>query len=90
MKLLLDENLPHRLRPLLVGHEAFTVAYMNWQGIENGRFWSWRRAPGSTLSSPKIPALNTSRTWHDSRVRSSSSKRRPIPSVTSGRWFHRS
>ena len=37
MKLLLDENLPHRLRPLLVGHEAFTVAYMNWKGIENGR-----------------------------------------------------
>jgi predicted nuclease of predicted toxin-antitoxin system len=37
MKLLLDENLPHRLRPLLVGHEAFTVAYMSWKGIENGR-----------------------------------------------------
>jgi predicted nuclease of predicted toxin-antitoxin system len=36
MKLLLDENLPHRLRPLLVGHEVFTVAYMNWKGIENG------------------------------------------------------
>jgi predicted nuclease of predicted toxin-antitoxin system len=36
MKLLLDENLPHRLRPLLVGHEVFTVAYMKWNGIENG------------------------------------------------------
>ena len=36
MKLLLDENLPHRLRPLLVGNEVFTVAYMKWQGIENG------------------------------------------------------
>jgi predicted nuclease of predicted toxin-antitoxin system len=36
MKLLLDENLPHRLRPLLVGHEVFTVAYMKWTGIENG------------------------------------------------------
>jgi len=36
MKLLLDENLPHRLRPLLVGHDVFTVAYMNWKGIENG------------------------------------------------------
>ena len=36
MKLLLDENLPHRLRPLLLGHEVFTVAYMNWKGIENG------------------------------------------------------
>jgi predicted nuclease of predicted toxin-antitoxin system len=36
MKLLLDKNLPHRLRPLLVGHEAFTIAYMKWNGIENG------------------------------------------------------
>jgi predicted nuclease of predicted toxin-antitoxin system len=36
MKLLLDENLPHRLRPLLIGHDVFTVAYMKWAGIENG------------------------------------------------------
>jgi predicted nuclease of predicted toxin-antitoxin system len=36
MKLLLDENLPHRLRPLLTGHEVYTVAYMKWKGIENG------------------------------------------------------
>ena len=36
MKLLLDENLPHRLRLLLVVHEVFTVAYMKWRGIENG------------------------------------------------------
>jgi predicted nuclease of predicted toxin-antitoxin system len=36
MKLLLDENLPHRLRPLLIGHDVFTVAYMKWKGIETG------------------------------------------------------
>jgi predicted nuclease of predicted toxin-antitoxin system len=36
MKLLLDENLPHRLRLLLPGHEVFTIAYMKWKGIENG------------------------------------------------------
>jgi predicted nuclease of predicted toxin-antitoxin system len=36
MKLLLDENLPHRLWPLLTGHEVYTVAYMKWKGIENG------------------------------------------------------
>ena len=36
MKPLLDENLPHRLRPLLIGHEVYTVAYMQWKGIENG------------------------------------------------------
>src|SRR5882724_7269 len=36
MKLLLDENLPHRLRPLLVGHDDYTVDFMKWKGIENG------------------------------------------------------
>jgi predicted nuclease of predicted toxin-antitoxin system len=36
MKLLLDENLPHRLRALLPGHDVNTVAHMKWQGVENG------------------------------------------------------
>jgi predicted nuclease of predicted toxin-antitoxin system len=36
MKILLDENLPHRLRLKLAGHECFTVQFMNWKGIENG------------------------------------------------------
>lgn len=36
MKVLLDENLPQDLRHDLVGHEAFTVAYMGWKGLENG------------------------------------------------------
>jgi len=35
MKLLLDENLPHQLRHEIPGHDCFTVAYMNWAGIEN-------------------------------------------------------
>ena len=36
MKLLLDENLPHRLRLEIVGHEVVTAAYLGWAGIENG------------------------------------------------------
>ncbi len=36
MKVLLDENLPHRLRHTLGGHEAFTVSYLNWAGLKNG------------------------------------------------------
>jgi predicted nuclease of predicted toxin-antitoxin system len=36
MKLLRDENLPHQLRHELPGHDCFTVAHMNWGGIENG------------------------------------------------------
>jgi predicted nuclease of predicted toxin-antitoxin system len=37
MKLLLDENLPHQLRRELPGHECFTVAFMGWDGIKNGK-----------------------------------------------------
>ncbi len=37
MKLLLDENLPNDLRfDFGVGHEVFTVDYLNWKGIKNG------------------------------------------------------
>jgi predicted nuclease of predicted toxin-antitoxin system len=36
LRLLLDENLPHDLRHLLVGHEVFTVTYMGWSGVQNG------------------------------------------------------
>lgn len=36
MKLLLDENLPHKLRTLLSGHDCYTASWMGWSGIENG------------------------------------------------------
>ena len=36
MKLLLDENLPHKLRHEIAGHEVVTAGYMGWSGIENG------------------------------------------------------
>ncbi len=37
MKILLDENLPHALRHLLPTHEVFTVAYLGWKGVGNGK-----------------------------------------------------
>jgi predicted nuclease of predicted toxin-antitoxin system len=37
MKLLLDENMPHKLRQYLPGHVVFTVAFMAWGGIRNGQ-----------------------------------------------------
>ncbi len=40
MKVLLDENLPHRLRQRLGSHEAFTVSYMGWAGLKNGELLS--------------------------------------------------
>ena len=36
MRLLLDENLPVDLVRALVGHEARTVADLEWKGIKNG------------------------------------------------------
>jgi hypothetical protein len=36
VKVLLHENLPHRLRQGLGSHEAFTVSYMGWAGLKNG------------------------------------------------------
>ena len=36
MRLLLDENLPHDLAALLVGHQVDTVAGRGWSGIQNG------------------------------------------------------
>ena len=36
MKILLDENLPHALRGLLLGHDAYTVSYLGWSATKNG------------------------------------------------------
>lgn len=36
MRVLLDENLDHRLRSYLAPHEAFTVTFKGWAGLQNG------------------------------------------------------
>jgi predicted nuclease of predicted toxin-antitoxin system len=36
LKVLLDENIPHDLRPFLAHHEAFTASYLGWAGLKNG------------------------------------------------------
>jgi hypothetical protein len=37
VKVLLDENLDHRLRKSLGSHEVFTASYKGWDGFKNGR-----------------------------------------------------
>lgn len=37
MRLLLDENLPKRLKKYLSDHEIYTVADKGWAGISNGK-----------------------------------------------------
>jgi hypothetical protein len=36
LKVLLDENLDHRLRNNLAPHEVFTASYMGFDGLKNG------------------------------------------------------
>jgi len=36
MKVLLDENIPHRLRAEILGHDVYTVSYMGWTSVQNG------------------------------------------------------
>jgi hypothetical protein len=36
VKVLLDENLDHRLRGMLGDHEVATVRYLGWMGLRNG------------------------------------------------------
>ena len=37
MKVLLDENLDHRLRKHLGSHDVFTASYKGWGGLKNGK-----------------------------------------------------
>ena len=37
MKVLLDENLDHRLRRNLGVHEVFTASFLGWDGLKNGK-----------------------------------------------------
>ena len=36
MRVLLDENVPHALASLPIGHEALTVHRLGWAGLKNG------------------------------------------------------
>lgn len=37
VKVLLDENIPHDVRPHLSHHDTYTVAYLGWGGLKSGR-----------------------------------------------------
>jgi len=44
VRVLLDENLPHDLAELLVGHHVETVAGRGWSGIQNGELLTFAAA----------------------------------------------
>jgi len=49
VKVLLDENLDHRLRNNLGAHEVFTASYKGWDGLKNGELLRVAEADGFDL-----------------------------------------
>lgn len=46
MRVLLDENLPHRLRTAIMNHEVETARYKRWNGLKNGELLRVAEADG--------------------------------------------
>ena len=62
IRILLEEDLPRRLAPLLVGHDVDTVTRCGWSGVKNGKLL--------VLAATKFDVfltwtetLSTSKTW---------------------------
>lgn len=49
MRVLLDEQLPRQLAPLLTGHEVRTVQQQSWTGLSNGQLLDAAEAAGFTV-----------------------------------------
>ena len=49
MKILLDENLPIKLKSHLTGYEIYTVRDMNWDGYKNGDLLTAMAANGFSI-----------------------------------------
>lgn len=49
MRVLLDEQLPRQLTPLLVGHDVRTVQQQSWAGLKNGDLLAAADAAGFTV-----------------------------------------
>lgn len=49
MRILLDEQLPRQLAPLLIGHEVRTVQQESWAGLKNGALIAAAEVAGFTV-----------------------------------------
>jgi hypothetical protein len=63
VKVLLDENLPHRLRNRHGRHEVSTVRYMGWADLKNGELLKVAEEAGLGSSSPATRHLHMSKTY---------------------------
>jgi hypothetical protein len=69
LKVLLDENIPHDLRPDLRHHDTFTAAYLGWAGLKNGELLDAAKKTSSKSLLPAICRLSISRTWQAAKSR---------------------
>lgn len=49
MRVLLDEQLPRQVAPLLTGHDVRTVQQQSWAGLKNGQLLDAAEAAGFTV-----------------------------------------
>jgi predicted nuclease of predicted toxin-antitoxin system len=49
VRVLLDEQLPRQLAPLLTGHDVRTVQQQSWAGLKNGQLLDAAEAAGFTV-----------------------------------------
>jgi hypothetical protein len=49
VRVLLDEQLPRQLVPLLIGHDVRTVQQQSWAGLKNGQLLDAAEAAGFTV-----------------------------------------
>ena len=80
MRVLLDENLPHKLRAPLSQHEVMTVAYLRWGGLKNGELLKMAEEAGFDVFLTGDRALEYQRTSEAERLRLSRCPRKTGPS----------
>jgi len=68
VKVLLDENIPHDLRPHLQHHSTFTVAYLGWAGLKNGRLLEAAEEDGFDVLVTGDPSLSYQQNFSGRRI----------------------
>ena len=58
MKIILDESVPQKLRLLIEGHQAVTVAFQGWSGLKNGVLLTAAEQAGFELFLPADQELS--------------------------------
>jgi hypothetical protein len=85
VRVLLDEQLPRQLAPLLTGHDVRTVQQQSWAGLKNGQLLDAAEAAGFTVLVTEIAIFSSNRISPNGNWESSCSAARATLSRTSCR-----